>query len=192
MLTLAKLDEFLHKWIDNHYNNQISEEPQQSPDIHSRKFSSTYQLTLPDVVEPFLAPSSSSRILTPQGVKINYFYYWHPVFRNLELHGQWVEVRFDSENLTEVWVCIQGQWLRCFSKYRSMFKELSEIQIRELSIRIRKDCYQGTTRARRNLPVFNRTLLEVLRSFPLNVQDHNNIENRCTSTPMEIFHADPD
>ncbi|MGG6295181.1 Mu transposase C-terminal domain-containing protein [Leptolyngbya sp. AN02str] len=182
MLTLTELHELLWEWIDNHYNQQthIFGKPQQSVDIHSPEFSSAHQSALPDVVEPFLAPSISYRVIAAQGVKINYLYYWHPIFRDLELQGQQVEVRFNPENLADAWVYVQGQWLRCFSKYHSSFAGLSEIQVQELSIRIREQHCQSIKKSRQNLSVFQETLIEneASRSLPARQNNHNNIENQ--------------
>ncbi|MBS2970531.1 DDE-type integrase/transposase/recombinase [Metabacillus sp. KIGAM252] len=77
-------------------------------------------------------------IHTNTGVKINYLYYWNDVFKNPELVKTKVKVRYDPFNMGIAYAYVNKKWVKCISEYYSIFKDLSEKEIRFITTELRK------------------------------------------------------
>ena len=60
------------------------------------------------------------------GVKINDVYYWHDVFRDPELAGKPIPVRFDPFDIGIAYVYVRQQWTRCHSEHYALLHGHSE------------------------------------------------------------------
>ncbi len=78
---------------------------------------------------PSLTSLNGKRKVTQDGVKINYIYYWNSSFRLIR--GNKVDVKYDPFDITVAYAYVQGEWVKCFSRY---LWELSEHSVRELMI----------------------------------------------------------
>ena len=120
MIKLSELHRLLCEWIEKHYNEQLQTEKvsQEGADNWTYQQGDTIQQTLSDALDRvFLISTTTPRVITHQGVEINHLHYWSPIFNDLNLQGQRVLVKYDLENLNSAWVCVNEQWIECFSKY---------------------------------------------------------------------------
>ena len=74
-------------------------------------------------------PIGSAKV-QPQGVKINYIYYYCPAFLLPGVLYSRVEVRYDPVNFGIAYALIDGTWQKCFSDYYAIFENYTEKQIR--------------------------------------------------------------
>lgn len=86
------------------------------------------------------------KISETEGVQINYIHYWNDEFKNPEVSGTTVPVKFDPENVGIAYVYIRnrvdgrkvGRWVQCRSDYYAQFKGRSIREITIASIEIRE------------------------------------------------------
>jgi hypothetical protein len=60
------------------------------------------------------------------GVKVNNIYYWSDEFRNPELVGKQVPVRYDPFNMGEAYIYVNGRWITGTSEYFWFFQGRTE------------------------------------------------------------------
>jgi putative transposase len=63
------------------------------------------------------------------GVKINYLYYWSGAFRDPEVEGRQVPVRYDPFNMAVAYAFVRRQWVRCISEHYPRFEGRSEREV---------------------------------------------------------------
>jgi transposase InsO family protein len=74
----------------------------------------------------------------PNGVKINYIYYWANIFRDPEIQSSCVDVRYDPFDMGIAYAYVKGHWVECFSEYYSVFRGRSEKEVQIASAEIHK------------------------------------------------------
>jgi putative transposase len=70
-----------------------------------------------------------AKIQTGRGIKLNYLYYWSDAFRNPEIEGTKIPVRYDPFDIGVAYAYCQGRWLKCISQYYSTFSGHSEKEL---------------------------------------------------------------
>lgn len=72
----------------------------------------------------------TAKVESPQGVKMNYIYYWHEAFRSAEIAGAQVPVRYDPENMGIGYAYIRKRWVSCLSEHYHRLKGRSEKMVK--------------------------------------------------------------
>lgn len=74
----------------------------------------------------------TAKVIPGRGVKINHLYYWSDsdAFRDPEVEGQSVPVRYDPFNAGIAYAFVRGKWEQCHSEYYPAFQGRSEQEVR--------------------------------------------------------------
>lgn len=72
-----------------------------------------------------------------RGVKIRGILYWHAAFRDAEVIGRQVPVRYDPFDISRAHVYVKGEWLVCRSEYASILERRTEAEIQVITQEIR-------------------------------------------------------
>ena len=70
-----------------------------------------------------------AKIQTGRGIKLNYLYYWSDAFRNPEIEGTKIQVRYDPFDIGVAYAYCQGRWVKCISQYYGTFSGHSEKEL---------------------------------------------------------------
>jgi len=93
------------------------------------------------------------RVQAGRGAKVNYLYYWSEAFRNPEVEGQLVAVRYEPFDAGTAYAFVCGQWVECHSELYTTFRGRSEKEImlasRELMKRHQNHAQQLNINGRR-------------------------------------------
>jgi len=71
----------------------------------------------------------SAKVQRGSGIKVNHFYYWNNDFRNPEVVGTSVPVRYDPFDIGVVYAYMQGHWIVCRSPYHSTLEGHTEKEL---------------------------------------------------------------
>ncbi len=71
----------------------------------------------------------TAKVDSRHGVKINCLYYWSDAFRDPEVGGRQVPVRYDSFNMAVAYAFVRGRWVRCISEYYVRFEGRTEREV---------------------------------------------------------------
>ena len=83
-------------------------------------------------------PKGTARVVPSRGVKIRYLYYWCDRFRDPNVEGQPVEVRYDPFDAGTAYAFVQNQWEECHSEHFAAFRGRSEKEILLASQELRR------------------------------------------------------
>ncbi|WP_245602819.1 Mu transposase C-terminal domain-containing protein [Gloeothece verrucosa] len=72
---------------------------------------------------------STAKIQAGRGIKLHYLYYWSEAFRNPEIEGTSVPVRYDPFDVSVAYAYVQGRWVKCISQYYSIFEGRTEKEL---------------------------------------------------------------
>ena len=97
-------------------------------------------------------PKGTATVNPNTGIQIHNIRYWNEGFRNPDLAGKSVQVRYDPENCGVAYAYLSGRWVQCISQNYETLKgrSLREISIasRELSARNREFLKRRKVKAR--------------------------------------------
>ena len=82
-----------------------------------------------DVFRTLTLPTTrkkTAQIMLNDGIKVNNIYYWSDEFRNPELVGKQVPVRYDPFNMGEAYAYVNGRWITGTSEYFWFFQGRTE------------------------------------------------------------------
>jgi putative transposase len=71
----------------------------------------------------------TAKVVSGRGVKIHHVYYWCEAFRDPEVQGQQISVRFDPFDAGVAYAFVRKQWIQCHSEYYAILKGRSEREI---------------------------------------------------------------
>ena len=73
-------------------------------------------------------PKGSAKVQPNLGVKIHYLYYCArgDAFRDSEVEGTQVRVRYDPYDMGHAFACVKGRWVECISEHYARFKGRTE------------------------------------------------------------------
>ncbi len=111
--------------------------------------------------------SGFAKVRAGSGIKIHYLYYWSDAFRNPQVEGTKVPVRYDPFDLGIAYAYVQGRWVKCISQYYSIFEGHSEKELLLASQEIRR----GRKLTQSTPSVSAKRLAE----FIANVQEHETL-----------------
>jgi putative transposase len=100
-----------------------------------------------------------AKVIPGRGVKINYLYYWCGAFRDGEIEGREVEVRYDPFDTGRAYAYVRNGWHQCLSEYYHIFRDRSEreLMIATAELRVRRQIISAGCRLRHtNWPHFSK------------------------------------
>lgn len=71
----------------------------------------------------------TAKVLSGRGVKIHHVYYWCEAFRDSEVQGQQIAVRFDPFDAGVAYAFVHKQWVQCHSEHYATLKGRSEREV---------------------------------------------------------------
>ncbi|PTL35292.1 integrase [Candidatus Methylomirabilis limnetica] len=130
-----RLDEYLYEVFDTLSHPALGQSPREAfttgqaqSGLRSHRlipYDETFLLlTLP------LTAKGTAKVMPGRGVKINHLYYWAEVFRDPEVEGQSVPVRYDPFDAGLAHAFVRGRWQRCHSEYYHVFQGRTEQEVR--------------------------------------------------------------
>jgi transposase InsO family protein len=103
-----------------------------------------------------------------RGVKIHYIYYWSDAFRDPELEGREVPVRYDPFDASTAYAFCRNQWVECHSEYYAALRGRSEREIMLATAELRK-------RQRMHSALKFTVTAKALASFLTAVEEHEEL-----------------
>jgi len=98
-----------------------------------------------------------AKVAVGRGVKVNQINYWSDRFRNPEVEGTCVPVRYDPFDAGSAYAFVDRQWVRCYSEHHSILRGKSEKEILLASHELRRRnrvCAGGKATTARKLADF--------------------------------------
>jgi putative transposase len=102
----------------------------------------------------------TAKVVIGSGVKIHHVYYWSEAFRDPEVQGQQVAVRFDPFDVGVAYAYVRRQWVQCHSEYYAVLKGRSEREIMLATQEMHQRCHKHSAA----FAVSARQLAEFLQS----------------------------
>lgn len=136
--TLERLSERLNQWADEVYDTTDHPSLGQSPRAAFAQglleTGHRPQRLIP-YTEEFLMwtrPTTSkgtAKVLPGRGVRIHNVIYWCEAFRNPQVEGTQVAVRYDPYDAGRAWASVNHHWFECHSEYYSVLQGRSEKEL---------------------------------------------------------------
>ncbi|MGH7146874.1 MAG: Mu transposase C-terminal domain-containing protein [Pyrinomonadaceae bacterium] len=133
--TLERLSERLNQWADEVYDTtdhpSLGQSPQAAFAQGLLETGHRPQRLIP-YAEEFLMwtrPTTSkgtAKVLPGRGVRIHNVLYWCEAFRNPQIEGTQVAIRYDPYDAGRAWVSVNHRWYECCSEYYSVLQGRSE------------------------------------------------------------------
>jgi putative transposase len=105
-------------------------------------------------------PKGTAKLDAQRGIKINNSFYWSDAFRDPELSGRQLHVRYDPFDVGTAYALVRRQWVKCISQHYLELHGRSEKELRIASEEIRKRQQQHS----RQFSVSARKLADFLAS----------------------------
>lgn len=147
--TLPRLYDRVREWAyevyDNTYHPVLGQTPRQAFALGMSQSGARSHRYIP-YDEQFLfntlptTAKGEAKVDACRGVKINYIYYWHDVFYQAGVAGNWVPVRYDPENMgiSYAYIKAQDRWVRCLSEHYSRLQGRSEKMVKLATAELRQ------------------------------------------------------
>jgi hypothetical protein len=74
-------------------------------------------------------PLGTAKMVAVRGVKIHHIYYWSDAFRDRQLEGTRLPIRYDPFDVGIAYAFVGKRWVRCYSEYYSVFHGRSEKEL---------------------------------------------------------------
>jgi len=122
------------------------------------------------------------RVQAGRGVKVNHLYYWCELFRNPEVEGKRVAVRYEPFDAGTAYAFIHGQWSECHSEYYTVFRGHSQKEVMLATEILRRRYHQHW----QGFAITTKRLAELLESAAS--EEYSGV---CPSftTPLSIFNT---
>jgi transposase InsO family protein len=102
----------------------------------------------------------TGKVVSGRGVKIHHVYYWCEAFRDPEVQGQLIAVRFDPFDAGIAYAFVHHQWIQCHSEHYAILKGRSEREIMLATQELHQRCHNHSAA----FPISARQLAEFLES----------------------------
>ena len=136
--TLGRLSERLNQWADEVYDTtdhpSLGQSPQKAFTQSLLQTGQRPQRLIP-YDEEFLmwtrptTKKGTAKVTAGRGVKIHYLLYWCEAFRNPQIEGTQVAVRYDPYDAGKAWASVNHHWFECHSEYYAVFQGRSEKEL---------------------------------------------------------------
>jgi putative transposase len=87
-----------------------------------------------------------ARVMPGRGVKINYIYYWCEAFRDGDVEGSEVAVRYDPYDVGRSYAYVRTHWHQCHSEHYLQFQERTERELQIAAAELRRRNQQAGKR----------------------------------------------
>ncbi|AJY76263.1 DDE-type integrase/transposase/recombinase [Paenibacillus beijingensis] len=104
-------------------------------------------LTLPT------SDKGTAKVEPGKGFKNNYIYYWSDAFRNPEVEGMQVPIRYEPYNLGIAYAYVNKRWTQCISDYYAVFNGKTEKQIQIATKELKKKFQNHTQQFKINIKI---------------------------------------
>jgi transposase InsO family protein len=74
-------------------------------------------------------PKGTAKLIAVRGIKIHHIFYWSDAFRDRQLEGTQLPVRYDPFDIGIAYAFVGKRWVRCYSEYYSVFHGHSEKEL---------------------------------------------------------------
>ncbi len=71
----------------------------------------------------------TAKVAPGRGIKIHHLLYWCEAFRNPQVEGTQVAVRYDPYDVGKAWAYVDHRWFECHSEYYAAFRGRSEKEL---------------------------------------------------------------
>src|SRR6266542_4120665 len=132
-------------------------------------------LTLPTTAR------GKAKVIPGRGVRINYLYYWCGAFRDGEVEGRQVDVRYDPFDAGCAYAYLRRQWHQCLSEYYHVFHDRSERELMMATAELRRRHQNHQRRLTITAGKLASFLKEVERDEALLIQRRRDAEVRAVS-----------
>jgi transposase InsO family protein len=132
-------------------------------------------LTLPTTAK------GKAKVIPGRGVRINYLYYWCGAFRDGEVEGRQVDVRYDPFDAGCAYAYVRRQWHQCLSEYYHVFHDRSERELMMATAELRRRHQNHQRRLTVTAGKLASFLKEVERDEALLIQRRRDAEVRAVS-----------
>ncbi len=133
----------------------------------------------------------TAKVQPNQGVKINYIYYSCHAFRDPEVEGSQVQVRYDPFDAGVAYAFVKNRWVKCMSDNYMTFKGRSERELMQAAAEIRKQNQEHTSKS----PVTGQKLAAFLATLEaeeaLHEQRGRDSEIKAVHTKLRVQDASP-
>ncbi len=89
-------------------------------------------MTLPAPERPM------AKVIYRKGVQVHYEFYWSEKFRDSEVVGTDVEIRYDPFDISRVFALVKGEWISCTAANRMILCNHSERELQLISAELRR------------------------------------------------------
>jgi hypothetical protein len=83
-------------------------------------------------------PKGKATVVAGRGVKIRYLFYWADAFRDPQVEGKKVAVRYDPFDAGTAYAYVKNRWVRCTSEHYRYFQGHSEKEIQIATAELHK------------------------------------------------------
>ncbi|NJM40500.1 MAG: DDE-type integrase/transposase/recombinase [Anaerolineae bacterium] len=158
--TLPKLFEYLQHWVYEVYDQRDHPSLGQSPRAAFEMGQAMAGLRThrniaydSDFVTQTMPTTrkGTARVHAGHGVTINYICYWCDAFRNPNVVGQAVPIRYDPFDAGVAYAYVQGGWKRCISDHYAQFGGRSEREVALITEELRRRRQRGASVAQRQV-----------------------------------------
>lgn len=138
-----RMEKFFFEVFDNREHPALGESPKAAFEmgmaIHGMR--SIRMINYDEIFRFSILPTTSkgsAKVIISRGMKIQNIYYWHPTFRSIP--GEIVQVKYDPHNIGNAFAYIKSikKWVECTSEYYAILKELTEKELKVISLQIRR------------------------------------------------------
>ncbi len=74
-------------------------------------------------------PKGTAKMVAVRGVKVHHIFYWSDAFRDRQLEGTRLPVRYDPFEVGTAYAFVGKRWVKCYSEYYSVFHGRSEKEL---------------------------------------------------------------
>lgn len=138
-----KLCEFLYEIYDQKEHSTLNQSPRQAFAQGILKSGARSHLLIPynEEFKLMTLPSTrkgTAKINNSNGIKVNRIHYFCNEFRNPDLHGISVDVRYDPWNMGVAYAFVNGSWHECLSDYYQVLQGKTEKEMKIAASEMRK------------------------------------------------------
>jgi putative transposase len=118
-----------------------------------------------------------------KGVRVHYEYYWSEQFKDPEVVGTEVEIRYDPFDISHVFAFVKGEWTRCVAAH---YMALRHHSIRELQL-ISAELRKRQSIAAQQYPLTIKHIAEFLAS--VEAEEEVGFQRLCDAESRDILQA---
>ncbi|MGA2178001.1 MAG: Mu transposase C-terminal domain-containing protein [Verrucomicrobiota bacterium] len=138
------LSAYFFDLYDNRPHSELGMSPAEKYGVGMKQFGAReHRIIVPN--EDFLlmtlpsTPKGTAKVIPQRGVLVRGIYFWAEEMKSSQFEGRQVEIRYNPFNIAECYARLGKRWVKCVSRYNSVFQGKSEKEIMIASEMIRQD-----------------------------------------------------